>query len=221
MAEGARVSVQQRIPVIPAAAGSVLVSLTEFRPHAWRDLPHMAWIALWLRAGWYGLPGAVGLYLWTDLPRRCAGLAVGVDRSGRPTNGGPDCRATSRSCAATGRAARRAPPNGPARRSTERRSSPRPSSVSPRENCPRQVADGRAGTEISERHCAAGHHRELLAAIGTTSRAGSAARLSSLSMFFASAGSRTPNTARVYGLATARSTRHCLLAPAAGARRLA
>ncbi len=33
----------------------------------------MGWIALGLRAGWYGLPGAVGLYLWSDLPRRCVG----------------------------------------------------------------------------------------------------------------------------------------------------
>jgi hypothetical protein len=58
----------------------VLVSLTEFKAHAWRDLPSMAWIALGLRAGWYGLPGAVGLYLWTDVPRRCVGsLSVWTD----------------------------------------------------------------------------------------------------------------------------------------------
>lgn len=61
-------------------AGPVLVSLTEFRPHAWRDLPRIALIASGLRAGWYGLPGAVGLYLWADLPRRCGGsLSVWTD----------------------------------------------------------------------------------------------------------------------------------------------
>jgi hypothetical protein len=61
-------------------AETVLVSLTEFRAHAWRDLPGMARIALGLRAGWYGLPGAVGLYLWADIPRRCVGsLSVWTD----------------------------------------------------------------------------------------------------------------------------------------------
>lgn len=58
----------------------MLVSLTEFRAHAWRDLPRMGWIGLGLRAGWYGLPGAVGLYLWADVPRRCVGsLSVWTD----------------------------------------------------------------------------------------------------------------------------------------------
>jgi hypothetical protein len=65
-------------------AQSVLVSLTEFRAHAWRDLPRMAWIGLALRAGWYGLPGAVGLYLWTDFPQRCVGsLSVWTDAADR------------------------------------------------------------------------------------------------------------------------------------------
>ncbi len=63
-----------------ATAGPVLVSLTEFRAHAWRDLPGMGWVALGLRAGWYGLPGAVGLYLWADVSRRCVGsLSVWTD----------------------------------------------------------------------------------------------------------------------------------------------
>lgn len=62
--------------------GPVLVSLTEFRANAWRHLPGMAWIALGLRAGWYGLPGAVGLYLWTDASRRCVGsLSVWTDEA--------------------------------------------------------------------------------------------------------------------------------------------
>lgn len=63
-------------------AGPVLVSLTEFKANAWRDLPGMGWIALGLRAGWYGLPGAVGLYLWADLPRQCVGsLSVWTDEA--------------------------------------------------------------------------------------------------------------------------------------------
>jgi hypothetical protein len=61
-------------------AGPVFVSLTEFRAHAWRDLPGMARTALELRAGWYGLPGAVGLYLWADVAHRCVGsLSVWTD----------------------------------------------------------------------------------------------------------------------------------------------
>lgn len=28
---------------------------------------------VWASAGWYGLPGAIGLYLWIDLPKRCVG----------------------------------------------------------------------------------------------------------------------------------------------------
>ena len=72
---------ERRAPVwLPWIAGpeedtsaAVLVSLTEFRAHAWRHLPGMAWVAMGLRAGWYGLPGAVGLYLWADVPRRCVG----------------------------------------------------------------------------------------------------------------------------------------------------
>jgi heme-degrading monooxygenase HmoA len=63
-------------------AERVLVSLTEFRANGWRYLPGMARIALGLRAGWYGLPGAVGLYLWTDPARRCVGsLSVWTDEA--------------------------------------------------------------------------------------------------------------------------------------------
>lgn len=64
------------------ANGPVLVSLTEFKAHSWHDLPAMAWIALGLRAGWYGLPGAVGLFLWTDVSQRCVGsLSVWTDEA--------------------------------------------------------------------------------------------------------------------------------------------
>jgi hypothetical protein len=63
-------------------AGPVVVSLTEFEARAWRDFPRMAWIGLGLRAGWYGLPGAVGLYLWSDVSRRCVGsLSVWTDEA--------------------------------------------------------------------------------------------------------------------------------------------
>jgi hypothetical protein len=64
------------------AAGPVFVSLTEFKAQSWFDIPAMAWTAVALRAGWYGLPGAVGLYLWTDLSRRCVGsLSVWTDQA--------------------------------------------------------------------------------------------------------------------------------------------
>jgi hypothetical protein len=60
----------------------VLVSLTEFRARSWRYFPAMAWIGLGLRAGWYGLPGAVGLYRWTDVSQRCVGsLSVWTDEA--------------------------------------------------------------------------------------------------------------------------------------------
>ncbi len=83
-AEGA----ERRRPVwLPWMAGPhegttdpVVVSLTEFCAHAWRDLPGMGRTALGLRAGWYGLPGAVGLHLWADVSRRCVGsLSVWTD----------------------------------------------------------------------------------------------------------------------------------------------
>jgi heme-degrading monooxygenase HmoA len=56
-----------------AAAGPVVVSLTNFTMHTLRDLPGIWRAAIRLRRGWYGLPGAVGLYLWADAPSRQVG----------------------------------------------------------------------------------------------------------------------------------------------------
>lgn len=55
------------------ADGPALVSLSEFKMHTLRDLPGIAWTGMRLRAGWYGLPGAVGLHLWMDLTQRSIG----------------------------------------------------------------------------------------------------------------------------------------------------
>jgi hypothetical protein len=59
-------------PEDPADA-PVHVSLTDFRPLRARDLPGIWRAGLRLRQGWYGLPGAVGLCLWTDLPGKRLG----------------------------------------------------------------------------------------------------------------------------------------------------
>ena len=67
----------------------------------------------------------------------------------RTYGGGSDCRATSKSCASTGHAARRALPSGRARRSTNQRSSPRGSGVSPAESltaCRRRGASRGTGS---------------------------------------------------------------------------
>lgn len=53
--------------------GPVLVSLTEFQMRTLRDLPGAAWAGMRLRAGWYGLPGAVAMRLWTDPTQRSTG----------------------------------------------------------------------------------------------------------------------------------------------------
>jgi hypothetical protein len=69
----------------------------------------------------------------------------------RTYGGGSDCRATSKSCASTGHAARRALPSGRARRSTNQRSSPRGSGVSPAESltaCRRRGAPRGAAVRV-------------------------------------------------------------------------
>jgi hypothetical protein len=51
-------------PHDPAGA-PVVVSVTEFEPHRRRDLPGVAIKGLRMRMGWYAMPGAVGLWLWS------------------------------------------------------------------------------------------------------------------------------------------------------------
>ena len=53
-----------RGPHDPADA-PVLVSVTEFLAHHRRELPGVALKGLRMRMGWYAMPGAVGLWLWS------------------------------------------------------------------------------------------------------------------------------------------------------------
>jgi hypothetical protein len=62
-----------RVPVLtPWMSGPVkstispiIVSVTEFRAHHRRELPGIAVTGLHMRMGWYGMPGAVGMWLWS------------------------------------------------------------------------------------------------------------------------------------------------------------
>ena len=63
-------------PVEPRDA-PVLVSVTEFLAHHRRDLPGVALKGLRMRMGWYAMPGAVGLWLWS-LPGRARGGSISV-----------------------------------------------------------------------------------------------------------------------------------------------
>jgi len=60
--------------------GAVVVSLTDYTMHSRRSLPGILRRGTRLGLGWYGLPGAVGLYLWADpLRRRTGSLSVWTD----------------------------------------------------------------------------------------------------------------------------------------------
>jgi hypothetical protein len=61
--------------------GPVVVSFTEFTMHSISALPGIVRSGARLRLGWYGLPGAVGLYLWADpFGRRTGSVSVWTDR---------------------------------------------------------------------------------------------------------------------------------------------
>jgi hypothetical protein len=45
--------------------GPVVISVTEYRAHHRRDLPGVALKGLRMRLGWYAMPGALGLWLWS------------------------------------------------------------------------------------------------------------------------------------------------------------
>jgi hypothetical protein len=61
--------------------GPVVVSFTEFTVHSISALPGIVRSGARLRLGWYGLPGAVGLYLWADpFGRRTGSVSVWTDR---------------------------------------------------------------------------------------------------------------------------------------------
>jgi hypothetical protein len=45
--------------------GPAVVSVTHFALDAWRHYPAVVRTGLRLRLGWYAMPGAIGLWLWT------------------------------------------------------------------------------------------------------------------------------------------------------------
>jgi hypothetical protein len=55
----------------------VVVSATEFVADHRRDLPGVVLKGLRMRMGWYAMPGAVGLWLWS-LPARAVGGSISV-----------------------------------------------------------------------------------------------------------------------------------------------
>jgi hypothetical protein len=59
------------------ADSAVVVSVTDFAVHHRRHLPGVWLTGLRLRMGWYAMPGAVGLWLWS-LPTRARGGSVSV-----------------------------------------------------------------------------------------------------------------------------------------------
>jgi hypothetical protein len=63
-------------PHAPVGA-PVVVSVTEFLAHRRRELPAVAASGLRMRMGWYAMPGAVGLWLWS-LPATARGGSISV-----------------------------------------------------------------------------------------------------------------------------------------------
>lgn len=63
----------------PALAGDgpVVVSVTEYAAHSLRHLPGVAYNGMRMREGWYAMPGAVGLWLWS-LPVGGLGGSISV-----------------------------------------------------------------------------------------------------------------------------------------------
>lgn len=58
----------------------VVVSVTEFSADHRRDLPGVLLKGLRMRLGWYAMPGAVGLWLWS-LPAKAIGGSISVWQS--------------------------------------------------------------------------------------------------------------------------------------------
>jgi len=57
--------------------GPVIVSFTDLTVHRFRDIIACAASGLSLRKGWYAMPGAVGLWLWSSpLERRSGSISV-------------------------------------------------------------------------------------------------------------------------------------------------
>jgi heme-degrading monooxygenase HmoA len=62
--------------------GPVLVSLTDFTMRSLRFFRAITGTGIRLGLGWYGIPGAVGLFLWADpVHRRTGSVSVWTDRA--------------------------------------------------------------------------------------------------------------------------------------------
>lgn len=55
----------------------VVVSVTDFQTHHRRELPAVAARGLRMRMGWYAMPGAIGLWLWS-LPATARSGSISV-----------------------------------------------------------------------------------------------------------------------------------------------
>ncbi|GAS89708.1 hypothetical protein [Mycolicibacterium brisbanense] len=66
-------------PVDPAD-NPVVVSVTEYTAQRRRDVPGIAVHGMRMREGWYAMPGAVGLWLWSmPTPGRTGSISVWTD----------------------------------------------------------------------------------------------------------------------------------------------
>jgi heme-degrading monooxygenase HmoA len=57
---------------------AAVVSVTDFRAHQARDLPRIYLSGLRLREGWYAMPGAIGLWLWSEPLNKGRGGSVSI-----------------------------------------------------------------------------------------------------------------------------------------------
>jgi hypothetical protein len=65
---------------VPATGGPAVVSVTDFTLRGWTHYPDVARSGLRLRLGWFAMPGAVGLWLWTlPLALRTGSISVWSD----------------------------------------------------------------------------------------------------------------------------------------------
>jgi hypothetical protein len=52
---------------------NVFVSVTLFRARSLLDMPSIIWSGQALQKRWIELPGAIGVWTWLDMPRKCSG----------------------------------------------------------------------------------------------------------------------------------------------------
>jgi hypothetical protein len=62
---------------VAAGDGPVVVSVTEYQAHHRRELPTVVLKGMRMRMGWYAMPGAIGLWLWS-LPGSARGGSISV-----------------------------------------------------------------------------------------------------------------------------------------------